>query len=183
MFWRLSIPTDDGEFIAYFSERGLARLDFPADPERRPPPSVTREPGTDEQRTWGGTTVSALKEALRGRPPKVLPPFDWTGCPVFQQDVWRAMLRIPIGATRTYGQIATEIGQPTATRPTGTACGANPIPVLVPCHRVVAANGRLGGFSGGLDWKRRLLGRESVTLELDSNPDGRTGAGNIERPS
>lgn len=168
MLWRLSIPTVDGEFVAYFSERGLARLDFPVDPERRTPAPVTAEPTTVDQHAWATTTINALKEALAGRPPAALPPLDWDGHPSFQQEVWRAMLRIPVGQTRTYGQIATELGQPGASRATGTACGANPIPVLVPCHRVVAANGRLGGFSGGLDWKRRLLGRESVTLELDS---------------
>lgn len=72
------------------------------------------------------------------------------------------MLRIPPGETRSYGEIAAALGQPLASRAVGGACGANPIPVLVPCHRVLAANGRLGGFSGGLDWKRRLLAIEGV---------------------
>jgi O-6-methylguanine DNA methyltransferase len=82
------------------------------------------------------------------------------------------MLRIAPGQTKTYAQIAAEVGKPDATRATGTACGANPIPVLVPCHRVVAANGKLGGFSGGLEWKRRLLGREGVRLELTPQNGG-----------
>jgi O-6-methylguanine DNA methyltransferase len=82
------------------------------------------------------------------------------------------MLRITPGQTKTYEQIATEVGKADATRATGAACGANPIPVLVPCHRVVAANGKLGGFSGGLEWKRRLLGREGVRLELTPQNGG-----------
>ena len=74
------------------------------------------------------------------------------------------MLKIPLGRTRTYSEIATSIGAPNATRAVGNACGANPIPVLVPCHRVTASGGKLGGFSGGLDWKRRLLAVEKVEL-------------------
>jgi O-6-methylguanine DNA methyltransferase len=164
--WRLSIATDDGEFIAGLSKRGLVRLEFPNDSNRRPPAEAGDHPVSIEQRTWAAMTADALHLALAGRNPVTLPPFDWTGHTPFRQQVWRAMLRIAPGQTRTYAQIAVEVGSPDATRATGTACGANPIPVLVPCHRVVAANGKLGGFSGGLDWKRRLLGREGVRLEL-----------------
>ncbi|HWY77249.1 MAG TPA: MGMT family protein, partial [Verrucomicrobiae bacterium] len=62
-------------------------------------------------------------------------------------------------------QVAAAIGQPKAARAVGAACGANPIPVLIPCHRVLAAHNRLGGFGGGLDWKRNLLAREGIVLE------------------
>ena len=72
------------------------------------------------------------------------------------------MLKISIGKTKSYGEIAAAIGNPKAVRAVGGACGANPVPVLVPCHRVLAANKKLGGFSGGLDWKRSLLKREGV---------------------
>lgn len=75
------------------------------------------------------------------------------------------MLRIPRGATMSYGEIAAKLNNPRASRAVGGACGANPIPLLVPCHRVLAANGRLGGFSGGLDWKRRLLAIEGITVK------------------
>lgn len=77
----------------------------------------------------------------------------------FQQAVWNAMRKIPRGQTRTYGEIAAAIGRPKAVRAVGTACGANPLPVLIPCHRVVAANG-LGGFGSGLPWKKLLLRME-----------------------
>lgn len=73
------------------------------------------------------------------------------------------MLRIPSGATTAYGEIARALKKPGATRAVGSACGANPIPVLIPCHRVLAAGGRLGGFSGGLATKRQLLRREDIT--------------------
>ena len=102
---------------------------------------------------------------LAGRRPKTLPPLDWSGHTDFQQRVWRALLRLGPGETKSYAQIAGELGEPRAARATGGACGANPIPVLVPCHRVLAASGRLGGFSGGLDWKRRLLAREGVSAK------------------
>jgi O-6-methylguanine DNA methyltransferase len=74
----------------------------------------------------------------------------------FQQAVWREMKKIPRGQTRTYGEIAAAIGRPKAVRAVGTACGANPLPVFIPCHRVVAKNG-LGGFGSGLPWKKLLL--------------------------
>jgi O-6-methylguanine DNA methyltransferase len=89
-----------------------------------------------------------------------MPPLDLCAGSEFQRRVWRALRRIPPGRTATYGQIAQAIGHPRAVRAVGGACGANPIPVLIPCHRVVAAGGGLGGFSGGLAWKRLLLARE-----------------------
>jgi O-6-methylguanine DNA methyltransferase len=82
----------------------------------------------------------------------------------FQRQVWNTLRKIARGRTKSYGEIARAIGKPKAVRAVGGACGANPIPVLVPCHRVVAANKKLGGFSGGLDWKRELLVREGVKM-------------------
>ena len=72
------------------------------------------------------------------------------------------MLKLGPGETRSYGEIAEAIGKPKAVRAVGGACGANPIPVLVPCHRILAANQKIGGFSGGLKWKMKLLAREGV---------------------
>jgi len=108
--------------------------------------------------------MAALRSLLAGRKPKKLPPLDWAGGTEFQQAVWRAMLKIPVGKTKSYGEIAAAIGKPKAVRAVGGACGANPIPVLVPCHRVLAAHGKIGGFGGGLDWKRELLKREGTIL-------------------
>ncbi len=86
----------------------------------------------------------------------------------FDVVVWNALREIPYGETRTYGDIARRIGRPTAARAVGAANGRNPVPIVVPCHRVVAAGGKLGGFGGGLELKRRLLlleGARSVPLE------------------
>lgn len=79
----------------------------------------------------------------------------------FQHRVWAALLDIPAGQTVTYGELAARIGKPKAARAVGTALGANPVPLLVPCHRVLASNG-LGGYTGGLDVKKRLLAAEKA---------------------
>jgi methylated-DNA-[protein]-cysteine S-methyltransferase len=88
----------------------------------------------------------------------------------FQQRVWKALLTIPYGETRSYGEIAEQIGAPGSARAVGLANGHNPIAIVVPCHRVIGANGSLTGYGGGLDRKRTLLelekGHASVNLTL-----------------
>ena len=79
----------------------------------------------------------------------------------FQQRVWRALCDIPYGETISYGELARRIGQPTASRAVGLANGQNPISIVVPCHRVIGANGSLTGYGGGLERKRWLLAHES----------------------
>jgi O-6-methylguanine DNA methyltransferase len=155
----VSIRTSDGTFIAEFSANGLCALAFPGQP-RRPGARRPRTPPPERIRAWVATTVSALGALLAGEAPGAWPVLDLsTGTP-FQEEVWDALRRIPRGETRTYGEIAADLGRPQAARAVGRACGANPVPVFVPCHRVQAAGGRLGGFSGGLRWKRLLLARE-----------------------
>jgi methylated-DNA-[protein]-cysteine S-methyltransferase len=88
----------------------------------------------------------------------------------FQQKVWLALREIPYGRTTTYGAIATDLGQPTASRAVGLANGRNPLAVIVPCHRVIGANGALTGFGGGLPRKRWLLDHERKVL--GGNDDG-----------
>jgi AraC family transcriptional regulator of adaptative response/methylated-DNA-[protein]-cysteine methyltransferase len=78
----------------------------------------------------------------------------------FQQRVWQALLAIPRGETRTYAEIAEAVGAPAAVRAVGTACGANLLAVVVPCHRVVGADGRLTGYRWGVERKRKLLAME-----------------------
>ena len=111
---------------------------------------------------WHRLATRALKQALAGREPGEWPPLDILAGTDFQRRVWAALRQIPPGKTSSYGAIARQIGRPKAVRAVGGACGANPLPVLIPCHRVLAADGRMGGFSGGLDWKRRLLAAEGV---------------------
>jgi O-6-methylguanine DNA methyltransferase len=152
------IQTPEGVFAAHYSASGLARLDFPDRKggkatvvDRRCSPAV---------RSWHKQAGRAVARVLQGRPAGALPPLDLAGATPFQIQVWTALLQIPPGETTSYGQLAAAIAAPKAARAVGGACGANPIPLLIPCHRVLASGGRLGGFSGGLHWKRRLLNRE-----------------------
>ena len=87
-------------------------------------------------------------------------PLAFTGTP-FQREVWEALRQIPYGATCSYAQLAERIGRPDAVRAVGAANGQNPIPIIVPCHRVIGANGTLTGFGGGLPMKKWLLAHES----------------------
>ena len=82
----------------------------------------------------------------------------------FQHKVWRTMMIVPAGYVTTYGEIAKKIGKKGASRAVGSACGANPVPYLVPCHRVIAANSGLGGFSGGIEIKKILLKKEGAKI-------------------
>jgi len=86
-------------------------------------------------------------------------PLDFKGT-AFQKSVWAALLTIPFGETRSYGDIARQIGRPTASRAVGAANGKNPISIIAPCHRVIGSTGALTGFAGGLATKERLLGLE-----------------------
>ncbi len=107
---------------------------------------------------------SELGDYFDGRLEQFSVPLDLRGTP-FQKNVWQALLRIPYGETRTYGEIAADIGNPKAFRAVGLANGANPVPLVVPCHRVIAAGGKLGGFGGGVDTKRKLLALEQSRLQ------------------
>ena len=84
----------------------------------------------------------------------------------FQCDVWNAIAKIPFGQTTSYGELANSINRPKATRAVGQATGANPVPIIIPCHRVIGSSGGLTGFGGGLPLKERLLGLERGTLSL-----------------
>jgi len=90
-------------------------------------------------------------------------PLDFAGTP-FQLRVWRELLKIPYGETRSYSEIAQKIGAPAAVRAVGAANGANPIPIVVPCHRVIGSGGKLVGYGGGLPLKRQLLALERGSL-------------------
>ncbi|GAA4496825.1 methylated-DNA--[protein]-cysteine S-methyltransferase [Pseudaeromonas paramecii] len=83
----------------------------------------------------------------------------------FQCQVWRALAQIPYGQTRSYGQQAADLGRPTAVRAVGAANGRNPLPIVLPCHRVIGANGQLTGYAGGLERKRWLLAHEARVLQ------------------
>ncbi len=104
----------------------------------------------------------AITAYLEGKARSFDVPLDLDGHPSFRMKVWEVLRTIPYGRARSYGWVARKVGKPRAARAVGAACGANPVPLLVPCHRVVAGDGSLGGFSGGLSNKKRLLKLEGV---------------------
>jgi methylated-DNA-[protein]-cysteine S-methyltransferase len=107
--------------------------------------------------------VEQLNEYFAGKRTAFDLPLDPKGTE-FQKKVWMALRGIPFGQTASYGQIAKRIGMPTASRAVGAANGRNPLPIIVPCHRVIGANGTLTGFGGGLDRKEWLLKHEQANL-------------------
>jgi len=107
-----------------------------------------------------------LRDYLQGRKVSFPEALDLRGTTPFQQAVWKQTAAIPYGEVRSYGWLAEKIGEPRAARAVGRALALNPLPILIPCHRVVRKNGGLGGFSAGLGWKRRLLELEGVQLSL-----------------
>ena len=148
-----------------FSKEGLAHLWFPS---QCPVKHIPNPDSLSSKYTclWGSVTRSWLRAYLLGQSPNpaMLPPLDLSQGSVFQRSVWTALLSIPYGTTKSYAAIAGEVGRPRAVRALGAACGANPIPIIVPCHRVVTSHRGIGGFSAGLSWKSRLLALEKVRL-------------------
>jgi O-6-methylguanine DNA methyltransferase len=145
--WHAYAPAPIGDLLLVADEEGLVRIEFPpaSPPDDAPRDDRRLAPAMREIAEFfdGRRKAFDVKLALRGTP--------------FQLEVWRTLLRIPYGETRTYAEIAKSIGRPAATRAVGAANGANPIPIIVPCHRVIGSNGSLTGFGGGIDVKRWLL--------------------------
>ncbi|MDH1510550.1 methylated-DNA--[protein]-cysteine S-methyltransferase [Pseudomonas mosselii] len=113
-------------------------------------------------------TARQLGEYFAGQRQRFELELDFAGTE-FQREVWAALLTIPFGQTRSYGEIARQIGKPDAVRAVGAANGRNPISIIAPCHRVIGASGSLTGFAGGLPAKQFLLaleGRQSLTLDF-----------------
>jgi methylated-DNA-[protein]-cysteine S-methyltransferase len=123
-----------------------------------------RSPIGGEAQRHVDAALRALRDYFEGRTPR-LPPLVLRGTD-FELAVWRALLAIPFGETRTYGEVAATLRRPGAARAVGGANHANPIAILVPCHRVVQAGGALGGYGGGVEVKRWLLAHEASHVPL-----------------
>ena len=111
-----------------------------------------------------------LDAYFAGKRRRFVMPVDIAALTPFQQHVLEVTLRIPFGRVETYGDIARAIHKPGASRAVGNALGANPIPIVIPCHRVVAAGGQIGGYTGGLPVKRKLMKIEGIALRADELP-------------
>lgn len=149
VYRRIASPA--GPLLAAASSRGLMMLAYRDDDEEAPEDGdpAALEPARRQ-----------LEEYFAGTRREFDMPVDWTLVRGFARSVLEATSRIPYGETRTYAQIAAEAGSPRAFRAVGNALGSNPIAIVIPCHRVTASGGRIGGYGGGLGRKRLLLDLE-----------------------
>jgi methylated-DNA-[protein]-cysteine S-methyltransferase len=150
------IQSPVGELKLVASEKGLVAVLWEKDSPRRVPLSDHVE---DEEHPVLVETKRQLGEYFAGRRTTFSIALDMRGTR-FQKDVWEALLAIPFGETRSYGQLARQLGNPRATRAVGAANGRNPVSIIVPCHRAIGSSGKLTGFAGGLAAKAHLLDLE-----------------------
>jgi O-6-methylguanine DNA methyltransferase len=148
--WRIALdaeghPCKEEEFLSGLGDRGINRW-----------PSGTGSGLLD-------AAVAQVEDYMAGYQVEFDLPLEFEGTP-FQTDVWKALTRVPFGETATYGDIAAAIGRPAAVRAVGQANGCNHLPLIVPCHRIVAAGGKLGGYTGGVRLKKALLAHETAIL-------------------
>lgn len=151
--------TDLGTMLLAATEKGICRLSFDegeADLRTHFPKALLKH-GADQPQFQALLSGAVAAVATPSARPDL--PLDVNGTD-FQQAVWRALQRIPAGETRSYAQLAASIGMPKAVRAVGSANGANPVSVLIPCHRVIRTDGSLGGYAWGLERKAALLRRE-----------------------
>jgi methylated-DNA-[protein]-cysteine S-methyltransferase len=154
----VTIETKLGPLHVTFTQRGMAALEFCRAGRRFALP----QPRGDG--SLSNNLARQLQDYAAGKPVRFRCRLDLTSGTAFQQEVWRTLLMIPRGQTRSYGWVARRLGRPGTSRAVGAACRANPVPIIVPCHRVIASDGSLGGFSGGLALKKRLLKLERATF-------------------
>ena len=152
-----------GPVLLAATDKGICRLSFDEDEAalRLHFPGATIEQGGSALAEFSSGAVAAIAD------PAHVPelPLDVAGT-AFQQAVWAQLRQIPPGETRSYAAVAAAVGSPGAVRATGAANGANPVAVLIPCHRVIRSDGALGGYAYGLDRKRALLSREGALPRL-----------------
>ena len=154
--------TSIGEVFLFFSNRGIVYLSLPGDREDDIVDYVTRKYGqVEEVESTIYSFHQQIIEYLVGKLKEFSLPLDLQGTG-FQKKVWKELLNIPYGQIRTYKDIAKAVGIPKGYRAVGGALNKNPIPIIVPCHRVVGSNGQLVGFGGGLALKEKLLELEKA---------------------
>lgn len=156
--WVFLAATEKGLCMLHFQGNKISPGDLVAFLRRRCPAAVKDD---SVGRTLLDTVAADLDAYFKRGVPVPTPPFDFLKGTSFQRKVWDALLRIPFGETRTYAEIAEEVGSPKGSRAVGGACGANPLALVIPCHRVIASDGSLGGYGGGLGIKEALLVIES----------------------
>jgi O-6-methylguanine DNA methyltransferase len=168
--YRSKIASPIGPLVLVSTEKGLAAVGFGKGAKHKIDTWIGRvfcgaaiRPGETSHQVF----VRQLEEYFAGRRRVFHLKVDLRGTE-FQKNVWSEVARIPHGRTATYGEIAHLLGRPLASRAVGAANGANPVPIIIPCHRVIGAGGSLTGYGGGLSRKRWLLAHEGV-LKADSS--------------
>jgi methylated-DNA-[protein]-cysteine S-methyltransferase len=161
----VATDTPIGPLLLAATERGVCRIAFDAEPERQL---------DDLARTYGTRVLRSprpldplrreLDDYFEGRRREFDLPLDLQAVPGFHRAVLEELRHVPYGRTATYGGLAARVGRPKAARAVGGACNRNPVPIVVPCHRVVGAGGSLVGYAGGLDRKRALLALEGASV-------------------
>lgn len=157
-----TMPSPIGELMLVASDAGLAAVLWENDDPARVPLGPLVE---DAGHPLLAEVERQLAEYFTGERRIFDLPLDFRGTD-FQRSVWAQLLAIPFGETRSYGEIARALGQPTASRAVGAANGRNPISIIAPCHRVIGSTGKLTGFAGGIAAKQHLLGLEGRQLLL-----------------
>lgn len=154
-----------GTLLVAASERGVCRISFDPEPERELD-ALAAAFGVRILRTSGPVEAirRELDEYFEGTRHEFGLRVDLTPLPPFQRDVLEELIRVPYGHVDTYGGLARRIGKPRAARAVGGALNRNPVPIVVPCHRIVGASGSLVGYAGGLERKQALLGLEGALL-------------------
>jgi methylated-DNA-[protein]-cysteine S-methyltransferase len=155
-----SIETPIGPLLVARGPAGIVAIQFPEGKR----PAVTQPDWVRQDHAFDDIRLQ-MNEYFSGRRRSFDLPLAPRG-PPFQLDVWRSLRAIPYGETRSYAQIAAAIGRPAAVRAVGAANGSNPLPIVVPCHRVIGANGSLTGFGGGLAAKKFLLDLETYAARI-----------------
>jgi methylated-DNA-[protein]-cysteine S-methyltransferase len=174
--WYTRIPSPLGDLILAATEEGLREIEFGRNHTEAEFVKRIREAGGDPvpvariedaplaTRRTLERAAAELDEYFGGRRSEFDVPLDWGHMPPFQRAVLEATASVPFGHVDTYAGIARRIGNPKATRAVGNALGRNPIPVIVPCHRVIRSDATLGGYTGGLNIKELLLNLEGVRI-------------------
>ena len=162
----ISSPVGKLKLVA--SQKGLAAILWEKENPRRVPLGPMIEAPANKLLL---ETERQLGAYFGGKLKRFTVPLDFKGTE-FQKSVWKALLAIPFGETRTYAAIARQLGKPDASRAVGAANGRNPISIIAPCHRVLGSSGKLTGFAGGLEAKQYLLGLEG--RKAPPSRDGRT---------
>lgn len=157
MMYSHSIETTLGRLNLYATDKGLAAVTYRDDIGMS-----DAQPSAAKLKPYADAIIAYL--AGRGNDLAALP-LDIQWGTELQRKVWKAIHRIPYGQTISYSDLALRVGAPNAVRAAGSACGKNPIPLVIPCHRVLAKDGGLGGFTWGLGVKKKLLALESVALK------------------